>query len=433
MQFLDKTKIKIISGKGGNGMVAWRREKYVDKGGPAGGDGGRGGDVYLVATEDMSTLMDFKFKSVFKAENGENGGIKNMHGRCAKDLFIHVPVGTVVKDVKTGNIIADLIHDRQTVLVAKGGRGGRGNARFATAQKRAPQFCEPGEPSIERELELELKLIADVGLLGMPNAGKSTLISRISSAKPKIADYPFTTLVPNLGVVRKRSGDGYVVADIPGLIEGASEGVGLGHDFLRHVERCRFLVHLVDVTAENPLENFEVINNELALHSQKLADLYQIIALNKIDAIDVERKSELQRQFADYSDNVFMISAVTGENVDKLVDFMSAKVDEIEKPVSEIVVEEDLDAFNNDDSEFEVIKVTKDSFAVEGGKIRRLANVTDARNIEQIIRLQNIMTGMGVFEELKKKGLKDGDTIIVGHLEFVHYDDHEEVKSDGTN
>lgn len=430
MQFLDKTKIKIISGKGGNGMVAWRREKYVDKGGPAGGDGGRGGDVYLVATENMSTLMDFKFKSVFRAENGENGGIKNMHGRCAKDLFIHVPVGTVVKDIKTGNIIADLVHDRQTVLVAKGGRGGRGNARFATAQKRAPQFCEPGEPSIERELELELKLIADVGLLGMPNAGKSTLISRISSAKPKIADYPFTTLVPNLGVVRKRSGDGYVVADIPGLIEGASEGVGLGHDFLRHVERCRFLVHIVDVTAENPLENFEIINNELALHSQKLADLYQIIALNKIDAIDDVRKAELKQQFCEYSDDVFMISAVTGENVDKLVDFMSIKVDEIEKPVSEIVVEEDMDAFNNDDSEFEVIKVTKDSFVVEGGKIRRLANVTDARNIEQVIRLQNIMTGMGVFEELKKKGVKDGDTIIVGHLEFIHYEDRDEVKSD---
>ena len=430
MQFLDKTKIKIISGKGGNGMVAWRREKYVDKGGPAGGDGGRGGDVYIVATENMSTLMDFKFKSVFRAENGENGGIKNMHGRCAKDLFIHVPVGTVVKDIKTGNIIADLVHDRQTVLVAKGGRGGRGNARFATAQKRAPQFCEPGEPSIERELELELKLIADVGLLGMPNAGKSTLISRISSAKPKIADYPFTTLVPNLGVVRKRSGDGYVVADIPGLIEGASEGVGLGHDFLRHVERCRFLVHIVDVTAENPLENFEIINNELALHSQKLADLYQIIALNKIDAIDDVRKAELKQQFCEYSDDVFMISAVTGENVDKLVDFMSIKVDEIEKPVSEIVVEEDMDAFNNDDSEFEVIKVTKDSFVVEGGKIRRLANVTDARNIEQVIRLQNIMTGMGVFEELKKKGVKDGDTIIVGHLEFIHYEDRDEVKSD---
>lgn len=428
MQFLDKTKVKIISGKGGNGMVAWRREKYVDKGGPAGGDGGRGGDVYLVATENMSTLMDFKFKSVFKADNGENGSIKNMHGRCAKDLFIHVPVGTVVRDVKSGNIIADLVRNEQTVLVAKGGRGGRGNARFATSQKRAPQFCEPGEPSIERELDLELKLIADVGLLGMPNAGKSTLISRISSAKPKIADYPFTTLVPNLGVVKKRNGDGYVVADIPGLIEGASDGVGLGHDFLRHVERCRFLVHIVDTTAENPLENFEIINNELALHSQKLADLYQIIALNKIDSIDEERKNELVEQFGQYTKNVFLISAVTGENVDELVDLMSEKVDEIEKPVSDIVVEEDLEAFNNDDSEYEVIKVAKDAFAIEGGKIRRLANVTDARNIEQILRLQNIMTGMGVFDELKKKGIKDGDTIVIGHLELVHYDEQEEVK-----
>lgn len=428
MQFLDKTKVKIISGKGGNGMVAWRREKYVDKGGPAGGDGGRGGDVYLVATENMSTLMDFKFKSVFKADNGENGSIKNMHGRCAKDLFIHVPVGTVVRDVKSGNIIADLVRNEQTVLVAKGGRGGRGNARFATSQKRAPQFCEPGEPSIERELDLELKLIADVGLLGMPNAGKSTLISRISSAKPKIADYPFTTLVPNLGVVKKRNGDGYVVADIPGLIEGASDGVGLGHDFLRHVERCRFLVHIVDTTAENPLENFEIINNELALHSQKLADLYQIIALNKIDSIDEECKNELVEQFGQYTKNVFLISAVTGENVDELVDFMSEKVDEIEKPVSDIVVEEDLEAFNNDDSDYEVIKVAKDAFAIEGGKIRRLANVTDARNIEQILRLQNIMTGMGVFDELKKKGIKDGDTIVIGHLELVHYDEQEEVK-----
>lgn len=460
MKFIDKSKIRVVSGRGGNGMVAWRREKYVDKGGPAGGDGGRGGDVYLVADENMSTLMDFKHKSVFKAEAGENGGIKNMHGRCAKDLFIKVPVGTVVKDVRTGNIIADLTANEQSVLVAKGGRGGRGNARFATAQKRAPQFCEPGEPSIERELFLELKLIADVGLLGMPNAGKSTLISRISSAKPKIADYPFTTLIPNLGVVKKRSGDGYVVADIPGLIEGASEGVGLGHDFLRHVERCRFLVHLIDSTEENPLENYKKINKELKKYSEKLANLYQIVVLNKIDAIDEERKAELLVQFSQedrrsgclegkpfkesslneilqehQNDNsltscpldlrsfVFAISAVTGENVELLLDFMGEKVDEIPKPVSEIVVEEDLGAYNNDDSAFDVFKVDKDTYIVQGGKIERIAAVTSDRNAEQVIRFQNILKGMGVFDELSKKGIRDGDTIIIGSLEFVFYAD----------
>lgn len=423
MKFIDKSKIRVVSGRGGNGMVAWRREKYVDKGGPAGGDGGRGGDVYLVADENMSTLMDFKHKSVFKAEAGENGGIKNMHGRCAKDLFIKVPVGTVVKDIKNGNIIADLTEHEQKVLVAKGGRGGRGNARFATPQKRAPQFCEPGEPPIERELFLELKLIADVGLLGMPNAGKSTLISRISSAKPKIADYPFTTLIPNLGVVKKRSGDGYVVADIPGLIEGASEGVGLGHDFLRHVERCRFLVHLIDAAEENPFENYEKINLELKKHSEHLANLYQIVALNKIDAIEDEKKSELIEQFKKVSDNIFMISAVTGEGLDKLTDFMGQKVDEIPKSQTEIVVEEDLNAYNNDDSSFEVFKAAKDTFIVQGGKISRLAGVTDERNAEQVIRLQNILKAMGVFDELSQKGIKDGDTIIIGHLEFAFYSD----------
>ena len=423
MQFLDKTRIKIISGRGGNGMVAWRREKYVDKGGPAGGDGGSGGDVYLIADENMSTLMDFKYKSVFKAESGENGSIKNMHGKCAKDLVIKVPVGTVVRDLKTGNAIADLTEHEQKVLVAKGGRGGRGNARFATAQKRAPQFCEPGEPGIERELELELKLIADVGLLGMPNAGKSTLISRISSAKPKIADYPFTTLVPNLGVVKKRSGDGYVVADIPGLIEGASECVGLGHEFLRHIERCRFLVHLVDITADDPLKNYEIINSELEKHSEKLANLYQIVVLNKIDAVDKKIQDELSVEFKKAAKDVFFISAVTGENLDKLLDFMAVKVDVIEHHVSDIVVEEDLDAYNNDDSAFEVYKAAKDTYIVDGGKIKRLAAVTDARNTEQIIRLQNILTGMGVFDELKKQGVKDGDTIVIGHLEMEYFDD----------
>lgn len=423
MQFLDNTKVKIISGRGGNGMVAWRREKYVDKGGPAGGDGGKGGDVYLIADENMSTLMDFKYQSVFKAESGENGGIKNCHGHGAKDLYIKVPVGTVVKDIKSGNIIADLTEHEQKVLVAKGGRGGRGNARFATSQKRAPQFCEPGEPPIERELSLELKLIADVGLLGMPNAGKSTFISRISSAKPKIADYPFTTLIPNLGVVKKPSGDGYVVADIPGLIEGASDGVGLGHDFLRHVERCRFLVHIIDTTEDDPVGNYEKINLELRKHSEKLGNLYQIIALNKIDALYDERKKELYDEFKTKSDDVFLISAVTGENIEQLKNFMSQKVDEIEKPISEIVVEEDLEAYNNDDSAFEVIKAAKDTFVITGGKIGRLAQVTDERNTEQVIRFQNILTNMGVFDKLKAMGVKDADTIIVGHLEFAYYAD----------
>ena len=423
MKFLDKAKIRIVSGKGGNGMVAWRREKYVDKGGPAGGDGGRGGDIYLVADENISTLMDFKHKSVYKAQNGENGGIKNMHGAGADDLYIKVPLGTVVRDTKTGNTIADLTEHEQTVLVAKGGRGGRGNARFMTANRKAPQFCEPGEPGIERILELELKLIADIGLLGMPNAGKSTFISAVSSARPKIADYPFTTLIPNLGVVKKPDGGAYVIADIPGLIEGASEGVGLGHEFLRHVERCRFLLHIVDMTAENPYQNYEIINNELAKHSEKLRALYQIVVLNKADAVFDETKEELVAQFKKSADDVFVISAATHENLESLLHFIARKIDEIPKPEFDIELVEDTGAYDNDDSNFEVTKFAKDGFIVTGGKINRLASVTDTRNTEQVIRLQHILTAMGVFDVLKKQGIKNGDTIIVGHLELVHYDD----------
>lgn len=423
MAFLDKAKIKILSGRGGNGMVAWRREKYVDKGGPAGGDGGNGGDVYFIASDNMSTLMDFKQQSVFKAEQGVNGRSKNQHGRCGKDLYIAVPVGTVVRELKNGKLIGDLVNNGDTILVAKGGRGGRGNARFATSQKRAPQFCEPGEPPIERDLELELKLIADVGLLGMPNAGKSTFISVISSAKPKIADYPFTTLIPNLGVVKKASGDGFVVADIPGLIEGASEGVGLGHEFLRHVERCRFLVHIVDLTQKNPLENYNKINLELKKHSERLSNLYQIVALNKIDAIEPEYIQEYLDEFKNVTQDIFTISSVTHENIEELKNFISQKVDEIPKPTFEIEIQEDLGAYDNDDSSFEIIKVDKNAFAVFGGKIKRLAQVTDARNLEQVLRLQNILTGMGVFQQLKKQGIKDEDTVVIEHLEFIYYDE----------
>ena len=269
--FIDKVKIKIVSGRGGNGAVAWRREKFVDKGGPAGGDGGRGGNIYFVADENMSTLLDFTYKSVYRAEDGENGRNKNCHGKDGKDVFLKMPVGVVVRDLKTNKIIADLNEHEKTILVAKGGRGGRGNARFATAQKRAPQFCEPGEAPVERELELELRLIADIGLLGMPNAGKSSFISKVSSARPKIADYPFTTLVPNLGVVKKPTGDGFVIADIPGIIEGAHQGVGLGFEFLKHVQRCRFLIHVVDISNENAVENYHTINNELKKYSEDLS------------------------------------------------------------------------------------------------------------------------------------------------------------------
>ena len=419
--FIDKAKIKLLSGKGGNGMVAWRREKYVDKGGPAGGDGGSGGDIYLIAVEDMTTLMDFTFQSIFKSENGENGRGKGQHGACGKDLYIKVPIGTVVRDLDTNKVIADLKEAEQTVMVAKGGRGGRGNARFATPQKRAPQFCEPGEPGVERHLELELKLLADIGLLGMPNAGKSTLISVISSAKPKIADYPFTTIVPNLGVVRKPTGDGFVVADIPGLVEGASDGVGLGHEFLRHVERCRFLIHLVDLTAEDPIKNFLTINEELAKHDKRLASTYQIVALNKTDAVDKEYTEEMINAFKAYADDIFAISAITKSNLQEFLNFIFKKVDEIEKPQIEIETSEDIGAYDNDDSAFAVYRTGKNEFTVEGGKLFRLANVTDSQNLEQINRFQKIISTMGVFEALKQAGIKDGDEVKIGHIVFDYY------------
>ena len=423
MQFIDKAKIKISSGKGGNGVVAWRREKFVDKGGPAGGDGGKGGSVYLIADEGLSTLLDFTYRSIFKADNGENGFKKSMHGKSAKDLYIKVPAGTIVKDLKTGNIVADLTKHEQTVLVAKGGRGGRGNTHFCTPQNRAPQYCEPGEPGIERELQLELKLLADVGLLGFPNAGKSTFISRVSAAKPKIADYPFTTIVPNLGVVRKSTGDGYVIADIPGLIEGASEGVGLGHDFLRHVERCRFLLHIIDGTEENPIKNYQIINAELAKYSEKLSHLYQIVAINKIDAIEHKKIDELKQEFDKLGIKPYFISAVTGENIESLKHELENKVNTIEKPVSEVNVEEDLAATDNNDGYWDVQKISKDTFMVTGGRIIRISQVTDPRSTEQIIGFQNIMISMGIMDELKRIGIQNGDTIIVGKLELEYWDD----------
>lgn len=419
-QFIDKVKIKVESGKGGNGAVAWRREKFVDKGGPMGGDGGDGGSVYFVADDNMTTLLDFTYKSIYSAPDGENGRNKNQYGKDGKDIYIKVPTGTIIRDLKTNNIIADMDENEKTVLIAKGGRGGRGNAKFATPQKRAPQFSEPGEANVERELELELKLIADIGLLGMPNAGKSSFISRISSARPKIADYPFTTLVPNLGVVKNPDGNNFTVADIPGLIEGAHQGVGLGYEFLRHVERCRFFIHVVDMNEVDPLLNYKKINFELEKYSKELSERFQIVMLNKADIMQKEKIEELREKFLKLNENVFVVSTVTGFGVQELLNYVYKKIDEIPPVKFELNITEDTGFDDNDDSEFEVVKLNKNTYSVDGGKIRRLVSVVDIKNTQQVRRLTNILDSMGVFVELKKMGLNEGDTIYVSHLEMVY-------------
>lgn len=433
--FLDKATIQVASGKGGNGLVAWRREKFVPNGGPAGGDGGRGGDVYLEATEDLNTLLDFRFQSKFKAEDGEKGRNKNCHGKGADDLTIRVPCGTIVRDSATGNAIADMREPGQRVLVASGGRGGRGNARFLSNTRRAPQFSEPGEAGIERTLILELKLIADVGIIGLPNAGKSTLISVISAAKPKIADYPFTTLAPNLGVVRRPSGDGIVVADIPGLIEGASKGAGLGHEFLRHVERTRLLIHLVDASdPADPVANWRIINQELAQYRPELAQKPQIVVLSKIDAVDPERLEALRQELTQQVPTVLLLSSVTRRGVDELVHAMLAVLDTIPLVESVVDLHPDEAATNHDDSAFEVFREGR-AFHVMGGRIRRLVEVTDFRNRAATYRLMNILNAMGVNKALEAAGAHPGDTVIIaGHeLSYEPEQPEEEEEEDGSS
>ncbi len=422
--FIDKAKIKVISGRGGNGCVAWRREKFVDKGGPAGGDGGRGGNVYLVADENMSTLLDFTYKSVFHAQDGENGKNKNCHGQGGNDLYLKVPVGVIVRDLKTGKVIADLNENEKTILVAKGGRGGRGNARFATAQKRSPQFCEPGEASVERELELELKLIADIGLLGMPNAGKSSFISLISSARPKVADYPFTTLTPNLGVVKKPDGDGFIVADIPGLIEGASEGIGLGFEFLRHIQRCRFFIHIVDMSASDPVANYIKINKELEKYDSELLKRHQILVLNKKDIVEKDKIDNLKENLKKYDSDIFIISCATSDGVKELLNHIFSLVDMLPRFDIEIEVEHDSDFDNNDDSEFFITKLNKNTYSISGGKLKRLVAVTDVKNVQQIRRLSNIMDSMGVWGRLRDLGINNEDTVIVEGVEMIYTDNY---------
>jgi GTPase len=321
MKFIDRAEIEIEAGKGGDGIVAFRREKYVPAGGPSGGNGGKGGSIYLVALENLQTLLDFRYEHRFKAENGSRGGPNNRTGANGKDLTIEVPVGTIVYDAQTGEILGDLVQPGQSLLIAEGGKGGLGNQHFLSNRNRAPEYALPGLPGETKFLRLELKLLAEVGIIGLPNAGKSTLISALSAARPKIADYPFTTLIPNLGVVRKPTGDGTVFADIPGLIEGASQGAGLGHDFLRHIERTRILLHLIDATSEDAIADYNTIQQELKAYGRGLIERPQVLALNKIDAVDREKDLDaLAEQLNHLSHSpVFLISGVTGAGLQPML------------------------------------------------------------------------------------------------------------------
>jgi GTP-binding protein len=421
MDFVDIVTIKVQSGNGGDGGIYFLREKYVPNGGPAGGDGGNGGSVVLVADNNLQTLLDFKFKHKFIASAGENGRIKNQYGKKAEDLVVRVPVGTVVKDNLTGKIIADLSDDKQTFVVAKGGRGGRGNSKFATSTNKAPHYSEPGTAGVEREIVLELKSIADVGLVGLPNAGKSSLLSVVSASKPKIANYPFTTLTPNLGVV-KLSGenDGFVMADIPGLIEGAHKGIGLGHKFLRHVERCRLLLHLVDISTENPVFDFETINHELVLYPGDIENKQKIVVLNKTDLLLPEDVELIKEEFANLGVKVFTISTIAHQGIKDLVDFISQVLPTIPKDAyTPVEDEEELDT----KEEVKIYKDEDDYYVVEHQRIQKLLALTDVYDERALNRFMKIITGAGVLQKLKEMNVQLGDTIKIGDFQFDYYPD----------
>ncbi|MHB9144107.1 MAG: GTPase ObgE [Symbiobacteriia bacterium] len=419
--FIDQARIYVKGGDGGNGIVSWRREKYVPMGGPAGGDAGRGGNVVLVVDEGLRTLLDFKYQRHFKAERGEYGGTSNKHGANGEDLVLRVPPGTVVRDADTGEQLADLTAVGQQAIIAKGGRGGRGNAHFLTNANRAPGFAEKGEPGQERWVSLELKVVADVGLVGFPNAGKSTFLSRVSAAQPKVASYPFTTLTPNLGVASAGEGRSFVLADIPGLIEGAHEGTGLGHEFLRHVERTRLLLHVLDTAAtdgRDPLQDFETINRELILHDATLASRPQLVICNKLDLPEArERFGDLAAELEKRGYEVFGISGVTGEGIDRVIYRTAALLDEMgpaprvsEMPVGPV--------YRPDDDNEVHIDVENGVFVVSGKGIERLAAMTEWRNEEAVRRFNRIFAHRGIEDQLRARGAKDGDTVRIRDVEL---------------
>ena len=417
--FFDQAKIFVRSGKGGDGNVAFRREKFMPMGGPAGGDGGKGGDIVFRVNPKLNTLSPFGRKVHFHAGDGAKGGTTDKTGASAPDLIIDVPPGTVVKDAETGTILADLVAPDSTLVFLKGGRGGRGNARFANSRNQAPRYAERGEPRQERWLQLELKLIADVGIVGVPNAGKSTLLSVVSNAKPKIADYPFTTLEPNLGVVEYDDQD-LVFADIPGLIEGAHLGVGLGHEFLRHVQRTRVLIHMINGDSEDPIADFSQINSELALYDERMERKPQIVAFNKIDLPDVQaRWEELKPKFEALGVEAMPVSAAAQINVRELVGKTFEAVAQVPKDLEPLhVVQPDALEPKPTDVPF-TIEVDADGvYHVRGHRIERAADMTHWDNDEAIMRFQNILEVLGVSKALEEKGVKVGDTVFIGGYEL---------------
>lgn len=423
--FYDTARIYVKGGDGGNGIVAFRREKYVPEGGPSGGDGGRGGNVILVADPGLRTLVDYRYKRHYKAERGEHGQGKNMHGQNAEDIRLRVPVGTVVRDSETGEILADLVEPGQEVIVARGGRGGRGNARFVSAQNRVPTLAENGEPGEERWIELELKLLADVGLVGFPNVGKSTLISRVSGAKPKIANYPFTTLAPNLGVVTLGEGKSFVVADIPGLIEGAHEGAGLGHAFLRHTERTRLLIHVLDIAGSegrDPVRDFTIINQELALYSPTLAERPQVVAANKMDLPEAAANLERLKAAISADYEIFPISAVTGEGVQALMYRVGKILDELSTNSPPAPAVEQVRRVQVKNEPGWQITVEDGVFVVSGKDVERLSAMTNLDNEEAVRRFQRLMKKMGIDDGLRARGIKEGNLVRIRGNEFEWVD-----------
>lgn len=425
--FVDIVKIHIAAGNGGHGAVSFRREKYIPAGGPDGGDGGRGGDIIFEADPGMKTLMDFRYKKHYRAQNGQNGAGYNRTGRDGEDLVLKVPVGTIIRDLENEAIIADLTTAGQRAVVAKGGRGGRGNSRYTSSVRQAPTFAENGYDGEEKHLVLELKLLADVGLIGFPNVGKSTILSVVTGAKPKIANYPFTTLTPNLGVVQLPRGRSFVLADIPGLIEGAHEGVGLGHDFLRHIERTRLLIHVLDVSGSegrDPIEDFRQVNYELARYSSKLASRPQLVAANKTDLPGaMEKLTQVKEVLEKEGYEVFAVSAAANRGLDELLERASRLIDSIEQQPQETIEQtKKMRYYRFKPEKPYTIEKVDGVFVVTGNWVDRLMVGINVDRDESLKYFQKVIRKRGIIDELKKMGISEGDTVRIGHTEFEYYD-----------